>query len=283
MKPENVTRVEIDHKGQSVVLTRAADGWSVSPGDYPADPALVDRMLNALKSLEVTALVSQTGSYGRYELDDPHRIAVTAYRDGEVVRAFRIGKAADTMRHTHIALADDPNVYHARGNFRNDFDQSVADLRDKTVLAFQTDAVSAFTIETGGDAVRVAKVNPADTAQEEGGATDQPADNKAQGEWQTADGQTIATETVERFLSDLSGLKCRAYLNDRAKAELTNPTYRVRIDGPSSPQLEIFAAADETATEVPATSSLREDPFTLADFDVDPIREFLDALKTTEE
>ena len=38
--------------------------------------------------------------------------------------------------------------------------------------------------------------------------------------------------------------------------------------------LEIFDPADDTATEVPARSSLREDPFMLSDFDIDPVKKF---------
>jgi hypothetical protein len=125
VKTQDLTKIEIGKGNQTVVLTRKDDGWLVAPGDYPADGTLVDRMLDALADLKVTALVSETRNYTRYELDENQQIRVTAYQDDKAVRSFRIGKAAETMRHTHITLSDDPNVYHAQGNFRQDFDQSV--------------------------------------------------------------------------------------------------------------------------------------------------------------
>ncbi len=280
----DLTKIEIRHGDQTVTLTRQDDGWRVSPGDYPVDDRLVNRMIDDLANLTVTALVSESQNYARYDLDDTHQIRVTAYQDGKVVRAFDIGKAADTMRHTHITLAGDPNVYHARGNFRNDFDQTVESLRDKSVMAFKPDAVTAFTIETAGQAFTLKKV-PAPKASEDSSAssaTDAKGQAAPEATWQLVNGPAVANKKVIDFLTDLSGLKCRAYLTDRPKADFSNPTYLIRIESEATATLEIFAPSDEKASEVPARSSLRRDPFTLSDFDVDPIKNFLTDLKGDE-
>jgi hypothetical protein len=276
LKAQDVTKIEIGRGDKTIQLVRQNDGWRVSPGDYPADAGLVKRMLDDLTSLKVTALVSETRNYAHYDLDEANQIRVTAYQDGKVLRTFQIGKAAETMRHTHIVLAGDANVYHAQGNFRNDFDKSVADLRDKAVMAFDRDSVTEFTIETAGRKVMVHKAPPPNPSGGEGASAPDSKEPPAAPAWQTADGQTLDTKKVEGLLADLSDLKCRAYL-DRSKNEFTTPVYRVRIQtgATSASLLEIFAAADDKATEVPARSSLREDPFTLSDFDVDPIKDFL--------
>ena len=276
----DLTKIEIRHGDQTVTLTRQDDGWRVSPGDYPADARLVNRMVDDLANLTVTALVSESQNYARYDLDDNHQIRVTAYQDGKVVRAFDIGKAADTMRHTHVILSGDPNVYHARGNFRNDFDQTVGSLRDKSVLAFKPEAVTEFTIETADRSFSLRKI-PApkasqDTAQSE---TDAKRQTSPEATWQLVNGSTVDNKTVTGFLADLSGLKCRAYLTDRSKTDFSKPTYLIRIKSGTPSTLEIFVPADENANEVPARSSLRPDPFTLSDFDLDPIKTFLTDLK----
>jgi len=279
----DLTKIEIRHGDQTVTLTRQDDGWRVSPGDYPVDDRLVNRMIDDLANLTVTALVSESQNYARYDLDDTHQIRVTAYQDGKVVRAFDIGKAADTMRHTHITLAGNPNVYHARGNFRNDFDQTVESLRDKTVLAFKPEAVTEFTIETADRSFTLQKITAPkasqDAAQPETDAKGQTAPEAA---WQLVNGPTVDNKTVTGFLTDLSGLKCRAYLTDRPKTDFSKPTYLIRIQSGTPSTLEIFAPADENANEVPARSSLRRDPFTLSDFDLDPIKNFLTDLKGDE-
>lgn len=280
VKLQDITKIQIDQDDQTLVLNRGEeDQWQVSPGDYPAEEAKVKRMLDVLADLDVTALVSETRNYARYELDDAHRIRVTAYRNGEVARKLDIGKAADTMRHTHVALADDPNVYHARGNFRNDFDQTVANLRDKTVLAFDQSAVEAFAIEAGKRSLNVKKTG-ADPLEE---SQDAPAtaedEMAAPAQWQTGDGRVLDAESVNRLLDSLSGLQCRAYLSDNVPDDFGEPAYRIRIETDETVRLDIYAPQEETATEIPAASSLRTEPFTLADFDVDPIEEFLSTLE----
>ena len=285
LKAQDLSKIEIGKGDQTVTLDRSDDGWQVSPGDYPADTRLVQRVLDDLAALSVTALVSETQNYARYELDEKNQIRVKAYRDGNVVRDFHIGKAADTMRHTHITLAGDANVYHAQGNFRNDFDQSVESLRDKTVLAFKPAEVVEFVIATPERSVTVRKTPAPQPAAE----TDTPSEtgkegtSEAENTWQIMDGPAVETETVERLLEDLSGLKCRAYLTDRSKADLANPIYQVRIQTGETALLEIFVPADEAATEMPARSSLRPDPFTLADFDIDPVKDFMADLAGDEE
>jgi len=274
---QDLTKVELGKDDQTVVLTRREDDWFVSPGDYPADLNLANRMLDVLAQLKVTALVSETKNYARYELDDPQQIRVTAYQGDKALRTFNIGKAAGTMRHTHITLAEDPNVYHAQGNFRQDFDQSVASLRDKAILAFKSDDITELSIDTGDRKVALKKIAPLPAPEDDdktaASATD--PEKTSDTKWVTAEGQEVADNTVTRLLSTLSRLQCRAYLTDQAKTDYANPAYLIRLYGPEESTLEIFDPADDTATEVAARSSLREEPFTLSDFDMDPVKDFL--------
>lgn len=283
VKTQDLTKIEIGKGDQNVVLTRKDDGWLVAPGDYPADGNLVDRMLDALADLKVTALVSETRNYTRYELDENQQIRVTAYQDDKAVRSFHIGKAAETMRHTHITLSEDPHVYHAQGNFRQDFDHSVDSLRDKTVLAFKKEDVTEYSITTEGKTVTIKKTTTTPAPEGDNAAADAQHENTTAVEWKTADGQSVASDAVQRLLAELSGLKCRTYLTDRAKTDFADPTFIIRINGAAESVLEIFDPADDTATEVPARSSLRQDPFTLSDFDIDPVKDFLASLEGAED
>ena len=281
VKTQDLTKIEIGKGDQTVVLTRRDEDWFVAPGDYPADVNSVNRMLSALADLKVTALVSETRNYARYELDPPQQIRVTAYQGDKTMRTLQIGKAAETLRHTHIRLAADPNVYHAQGNFRQDFDQSVESLRDKTILAFKTDAITEFSIDTGDRNVALKKTDAPQPPEDKTTASEADPGKASDTAWVTADGQAVANAAVERFLASLSRLQCRAYLSDRAKTDLVSPAYRIRLIGAEESLLEVFDPADDTATEVPARSSLREEPFTLSDFDIDPLKDFLADLNST--
>ena len=282
---QTLTKIETKRGDQTVVLTRQDEDWFVSPGNYPADIGLVKRMLDVLGQLRVTALVSETQNYSRYELDKGQQIRATAYQDDKALLTFNIGKAAATMRHTHITLADDPNVYHAQGNFRHDFDQSVESLRDKSILAFNSDDITEFSIESGEQKVALTKITPPAAPEDDDKATAPATDPEKAPEvkWVTEEGQDVADSDTQRLLSALSRLKCQAYLTDQAKSDLANPAYRIRLNGAEESTLEIFDPADDTATEFPARSSLRNDPFTLSDFDLDPVKDFLAGLDSTED
>jgi len=283
IKSQDLTKIEIGKGDQTVVLTRQGEDWFVSPGDYPADVNLVNRMLDILAELKVTALVSETRNYDRYELDERQQIRVAAYQSDKAMRTLQIGKAAETMRHTHITLSEDPNVYHAQGNFRQDFDQSVESLRDKTILAFKSDDITELFIDSRDRNIALKKKDAPQPPEDKAAASEADPGKAADAAWVTADGQAVAKAAVEQLLSSLSRLKCRAYLTDQAKTDFANPAYLIRIKGAEESMLEIFDPADDTATEVPARSSLREDPFTLSDFDIDPIKNFLSDLKGAED
>ncbi len=53
------------------------DTWVVGPKSYPADKQKVKDMVEVIESLAVTALVSESKNYIRYELNDSY-IAIIA-------------------------------------------------------------------------------------------------------------------------------------------------------------------------------------------------------------
>jgi hypothetical protein len=147
----DISKMEI-HKGTaSIVLNRKGSGWEISPQGYAADPARVKALLDTLKNLTLTALVSEKKDYNRYDLSGEDTIRVRAWAAGALKRDLEIGKPASTYRHTFVKLAGDDRVYHARENFRSRFDQTVEGLRDKTILAFQPGEIREISISKGDE------------------------------------------------------------------------------------------------------------------------------------
>lgn len=246
LDPDTITRIEITRGGQTLTLTRQDDQWRLSPGNYPADAAQVERMLKSVAELTVTALVSETQSYARYDLDADRKIEIRAFKGDKLVRQFAIGKAAGTFRHTHVLVGEDKNVYHAAGSFRWEFDKPVDDLRDKTVLTVDRGAVTAITLTAGDRTLVVRKAPPAPAEDnKEGKSTETPAgedqdETAPEDQWVTAGGEAVETATVDQLLSALSPLKCSAFLDDQAKAALDDPQYRLEIEDPDSKTLEVY-------------------------------------------
>jgi hypothetical protein len=153
MDVADISKIEISKEGTSLVLNKKDDKWHIAPEGYLADTTKVEGMLNGMESLTLTALVSESESYARYDLDDDDKITVKAWEGNTLKRNFDIGKPASSFQHTLVKLSGDDRVYHGRGNFRNQFDQRVDDLRDKLVLAFDEKDIQEISISKGEESV----------------------------------------------------------------------------------------------------------------------------------
>ena len=141
-----ITRVDIMKDTTTISLVRAEDNWTVSGAGYPVAPDAMDRIKDALKEIKLSALVSGAGDLVRYELDPKNAVRVKAFAGDKMVRHLTIGKTAPSFNHTFIILAEGKEVFQADGNFRNDFDKTVEDLRDKVVMAFETEKLQRLTL-----------------------------------------------------------------------------------------------------------------------------------------
>lgn len=252
---EDISKLEILKPDTSILLKKVDDKWHLDPAGYLANPDRVENMLNTIEGLALTALVSESGNYNRYDLDDDSKITVKAWVGGKLSREFDIGKVASSYRHTFVKLAGDDRVYHARGNFRSQFDQTVDALRDKTVLSFDSNAISEIRMTKGKDTTALVLTEKAAKA----------PDNQANVEkvWLTADGKQADEEQLKNLLRTLSNLQCEKYIDDQKKQDLADPIYTIHCKGTEDHSLSVFAKREEKAKSYPAVSSGSDYPFLL--------------------
>lgn len=268
--------------GSTIVLNRSESGWKIEPEDYMADAGKVERMLDIIGDLTLTAMVSESENFGRYDLGDDKKIIVSAWAKDNLIRSFDIGKAASTFRHTFIKVKGDSRVYHARENFRSTFDTTIEKLRDKTVLSFEEAEIQSIAVTQKGKTVSLSKAQVPvevtadadknkDKKEDAGGVDTQPV-------WQDADGNRIDKAKVDKLLSSLSALTCESYIEGKQKAdyERMEPLYTVKLKGPEDYSLTVFAKEADEATAYPAISSQNLYPFTLAGFRANKIMKGLD-------
>ncbi len=291
---KRISKLEIGKSGESIVLNKKDNTWYIFPNEYPADSGKVKDMLDVIEKLTLTALVSESRNYIRYDLSEDKKVIVRAWTGDTLSREFEIGKAAGTYRHTHVMLAGDPNVYHARGDFRNKFDQTIDNLRDMTVLSFEQNEIREINITkdkkttvVGQKEVHVAESEKQDT----NGKTSQiaktqiskPQISKIKMVWQTAEGKKLDESKLNRLLSSLSGLKCEKYISDRKKDDLKDPIFVVTLKGIKEYTLSMFAKTDKDAKNHPAISSENDYPFLLSDPQVDNIKTIIEEMLKTQE
>lgn len=269
---KEISKIEISKAETSIVLNKKGDTWRIGPHGYPSSDDKVKGMLDTIEKLSVTALVSESKNYERYDLHDDEKVTVKAWIGDNLKREFEVGKAASSYRHTFVKLAGDHRVYHARGNFRGRFDQTVDSLRDRTVLSFEQSEIQEIRITKGERSAVFGRTQvPVEVSavQESEAQGQQPSTTETI--WQSADGKEADESKLNSLLATLSKLRCEKYIDDRKKEDFQNPIYTLRLKGAQEYALSIFAKEDENAKSYPAISSENEYPFLLPGSQVDRI------------
>ena len=224
-------------------------------------------MLEILKGLTVTALVSESRNYSRYDLDDDKKITVRAWTGDTLAREFELGKAATSYQHTFVQLADDDRIYHAQGNLRGKFDQTLDNLRDKTVLSFDLGEIQEIHITKGGEVIAFALTQlPVEGTTGEAVEGKRPESQKTERVWKTSGGAEGDETQLNRLLSSLSNLQCEAYIDGKNKEDFANPICQVQLKGSKEYTLSIFKKTDKDAKTYPAFSSENDYPFLLPEW-----------------
>jgi hypothetical protein len=252
---EEIDRLTVKKTAQTLDFIRTESGWVVTTQSYPADSTAVRQMLDVISGLTLSALVSEKQDVTRYELDDAHRLSVTAFEGETPVLSFKIGKTAPTFNHTYVMLENDPNIYQANDSFRSHFNKSLDEFRDRRVLTFQQDQIKAITIQTPEKEVVL-------TAREPAGDDTRDAEPV----FSYPDGTSPDPKTVLDLLSSLSDLTCERFLpdTDAAGMESSSPILTIRLENDATKVLKLFAQKRDEP--VPATSSMNGQAFLLKNY-----------------
>lgn len=259
-----INKILITRENIPVELVREKELWVVSDKKFAADMNKVNELLDVIRNLKVSALISESGDTRRYELDDPQAIDVKVLKDKELLLSFKIGKTAPSGNHTFVMLAGDTKIYQADKNFQTEFNTSVDTLRDKQVLTFKESAIEQITLVKGGVTKNLTAV-PA-------------TDNEKTVSWKFEDGTTPANEALTNLLSSLSFLKCERFSDNLSKDELEkqSPLCTITIKDTLPIVLNIFETKE--GESMVASSSMSPYPFVLESYKGKDILAYVDKL-----
>jgi hypothetical protein len=161
----------------SVRLARTDDGWVLPDrGDFPADTASVDRLLENLGKLEKGWPVATTaGALERFEVANDTFERRIALLDGDAEQAVLYVGTSPGLRKAHLRPAGDDQVY--AGEFSTwEAGASPDDWIDKDRLTLDADSITAITLpdvklERDGETFKVVDLADGETARPEAIAT----------------------------------------------------------------------------------------------------------------
>ena len=269
---KDISRLQITRGQTTIIINKKDDKWYIAPDEFPADANKVKNMLNAVEKLTLTALVSESKNYNLYDLNEDKKLNVKAWQGEDLKRDFDLGKTASSFRHTFVRPAGDERVFHARGNFKNNFDFSVDDLRDKLVLALNPADIQLIQLIKDQQTLTISK-SPAPVVVDntEAEKKSDPGPGAKKSAWQAADGRPVEETAVNQLLNAVFDLRCEKFIIDRQKEDFTSPLFTLQLKGGQEYSLTIFAKTAEKDTDFPAVSSGSNYPFLLSGSLVDSI------------
>jgi hypothetical protein len=234
-------RLVLEKGGERVELRRVDGRWVIEPQGWRANQERVENMVAELRKVKLGALVSEKKNYRLYELTPEKRVTAALYQGDRLLRQLAIGKCSRTFRQTYIMLKDDPRVYQALGNLKNNFFTSVSELRDKTVLKIGKEELAAIDEvvleqEKGGrkETLKLVRAAAAAAGEKAGDAakTDGGKDKKAApAVWKLPDGKPAQAGAVKSLLQTLSHLECQNFIDDPGPEAFAKPAFRVVARG----------------------------------------------------
>ncbi len=254
---DRIADIRIQGPAGRIEIKKDGTRWRLVPGDYPADGETVDKLLQAIGGLKLTAFVARSGSDGRYDLDEKKRIRVEARSaEGRVLRQFEVGKVAPSFGHTFVRIEGDARVFHAPGNLRTLFGKKPGDFRDKVVLRFDRGAIREIQVVRDGSRT----------------VFHRPAGSGKTTAWKTDGAGTPDSARIERFLTALDKLRCDGYLKGQKKSQLDKPVFEVLLkDDKERFRLSLYAAKDEAGERFPGVSSQNDYVFYLDKWQADKL------------
>ncbi|MCC6806385.1 MAG: DUF4340 domain-containing protein [Deltaproteobacteria bacterium] len=211
---KDVRKIDVAVKGAAAYgLEKKGDDWMLTaPIATKADKAQVTTLMSSLRYLRAKGIALETydsKDAAKYGLQKPELVVTLALGDAmaKTQIAFGSAKGAGSAEQYYALVDGQPALYELSEQLLKKFDLKTADLRDKTVLAFDSAQVKKLKLaETGKDFVLAEKKKKEDGS--ESWEIVAPEQKPAEG------------SKISNLLYKLSNLKAKAITSDKVTPEL---------------------------------------------------------------
>ena len=248
LESEKIDEITIkSESGDRTALRKSGTEWQiVSPSAAPADSSEVSGILTNLSSLDQQRLIDENpGTLEEFGLAEP-RIEVTFKADGQEQKLL-VGSKTPTGADLYAKTGASPKVFLIASYLDSTFNRSTFDLRDKTALKIEREAVDSLEITTPERTLTFGKVD---------------------GEWQVTQPSVPRSDaaSIESLMSRIDGLQMKSVASpdgsDLQKYGLEKPAATVRVGSGSARATLLVGSAAEEGT-VYAKDGSRPEVFTI--------------------
>ena len=147
---DEIDELVIESPSESFTLVKEGENWFGGEKKYGITKSYVDSFIEQISEIRALDKVGSLGNASnaeRYELDDSHKVTVTAKKDGKVLRTLNVGKEASASSQTYITVDDKKDIYLAAGNIHSTFNISLASIRSRTVWQLDKASITGVNIK----------------------------------------------------------------------------------------------------------------------------------------
>ncbi len=238
LKANDVAQIIIKSLGSEARLVRDDTGTWVVPdkGNYPADAKAIDRMLDAVTTMDKGTVVSRNPEKQLlYEVDKIKGTEVTVLdKRGKELAHFFVGKAGQDFFSTNICLAGESEVRLVHKMLSYMFKRPGGDWREKGLF-------------TDADEEKLVKYTVVGA---EGSAS---FAKSKQGTWSTIEpaGKEVDLEDVRRAVSGLAKMRISGFAEDKEKDkfELDKPKWTITATGDDNSQYTLKICGERSKAQ----------------------------------
>lgn len=150
-KDDEVQAFQIERPGELVGVERKDGAWQLKPGGHKGDDNAIRTYLSSLRTLRAVEFVDDPAlDLSIYGLDNP-RLRVRMRLDDSSEKTVELGKELDS-KNVYVQVLGRDGVYEVGEYTYRNLDKTGRDLRDKTVLPFEVDALQSIEVtrQAGG-------------------------------------------------------------------------------------------------------------------------------------
>ena len=202
-KVDDVSKLAVKQDdGAPVEIEKDQGKWKiVKPGKYDADPERVRVLLSSLSNSRIDEFtVDNPDKVTKYGLDKPQLTVSVFTGPGQSRQSLEFGgkEAGEGKDAYYVQRGERSNVYTVHNYVFNDVNKSLNDLRDRTVMALDSDKVNQIKFSGDNKTFVVAR--------------------QAGGKWTESDGAKSDADPVkvQQFIDRMRDLKAESIVQDSA-------------------------------------------------------------------
>lgn len=134
--PQTVTEIRVARRSGIVRVQRTNDSWwIVSPINYPAQPVVIDNLLNEINEIKCTKRI-ESSRLSEFGLDDPETSIFLLY--GSTKTELQLGKKTPFGDEIYVRLTGGDAIYTASSRLLEFIPESLNDWRSLALIFSQT-------------------------------------------------------------------------------------------------------------------------------------------------